>query len=151
MGIQRNLGLFNLRLVGNHLKELTFVNLPGADPDPDRGEEDAPEWQAKLDLSWQYGPFLANYGFSYFDETQRYTRQVRTSNPDIADPRYWDYKAREVHDLYFAWEARSGTTIYAGVNNLTDEKPDIGQTFYPVSAVGRFFFLGFDLDLALMR
>jgi outer membrane receptor protein involved in Fe transport len=32
--------------------------------------------------------------------------------------------------------------IYAGVNNLLDTKPDVGATAYPISAVGRSFFLG---------
>jgi iron complex outermembrane receptor protein len=36
----------------------------------------------------------------------------------------------------------SGLSVYGGVNNVTDQKPDIGATFYPVSAVGRYWFMG---------
>jgi len=150
-GLQRNIGTFNLRLIGNHLRKLEFVNLPGSDPDSDKGERNAPEWQYKMDLTWEYGQYLVNWGFSYFDETQRYTRQTRQSNPDIAERRYWNYKERKVHDLHFAYEHRPGTRLYAGVNNVTDEQPDIGQTFYPVSAIGRFFYFGIDLDLDWQR
>jgi len=150
-GLKRNVGTFNLRVVGNHLKELNFVNLPGAEPDEDAGEEDAPEWQYKLDLTWNYGAVLINYAFSWFDETQRYTKDVREANPDIAAQRYWYYEERKVHDLHVAYDYQGSTTLYAGINNVTDEEPDIGQVFYPVSAVGRFFYFGIDVQLDLLR
>ena len=35
--------------------------------------------------------------------------------------------------------------IYAGINNLFDTKPDVAVTGYPVSAVGRYFYVGVKL------
>ncbi len=52
------------------------------------------------------------------------------------------FSAHEVHDLYARYSMDGGLSVYAGVNNLTDEKPDIGMTYYPVGAMGRFFFAG---------
>ena len=135
-------GVFSFRVVGNKLEELEFVNLPGAAPDNDLGEPEAPEWQLNFDLNWQRGPLLVHYRLEYFDETQRYTKQERTSNPDIADRRYWDYDEKMVHNIYGAWDVSDRFRVSGGVNNFTDEKPDIGETFYPYSAVGRFFYLG---------
>ena len=33
------------------------------------------------------------------------------------------------------------------MSNLTDERPDIGETIYPVSPVGRYLFAGFEVSL----
>jgi outer membrane receptor protein involved in Fe transport len=150
-GVQRNIGLFNLRLVGNHLTDLTFINLPGAVPDDDLGEVDAPEWQVRMDLTWEYSQFLVNYSLSWFDETLRDSNQVRDANPDRFEERYWHYDERRVHDIHVSYEHRPGTRLYAGVNNVTDQQPDIGAVFYPVSAVGRFFYFGLDLEFALFN
>jgi len=146
-GASGNWGVFNFRVVGNKLEELEFVNLPGAPPDTDLGEEDAPEWQVNFDLIWERGPLLLNYGFNYFDETQRYTKETRTNNPDIADRKYWDYDEKMVHNVYGAYDFSDKFRLSGGIDNFTDEKPDIGETFYPVSAVGRFYFVGFEVNL----
>jgi iron complex outermembrane recepter protein len=150
-GVRQNFGTFNVRLVGNRLRDLTFINLPGADPESERGTVDAPEWQIKLDVTWERGPVLVNYGLSSFSETQRFDKRTLRNNPDFVDRSYAKFDKREVHDLYAAWEFRPGARVYGGVNNFTDEKPDIGAVFYPVSAVGRAYFLGFDVDLAAFR
>jgi iron complex outermembrane recepter protein len=146
-GVTRDLGQFNARLIGNKLTKLTFVNLPGADPDSDKGEENAPEWQLAFDLTWMRGPVVANYGLTYFDETQRFTKLTRTNNPNIAEPRYLDYKRHLVHNLHAGYDFRDNISVFGGVNNLTNEKPDIGETFYPVSAVGRYFYFGVQASL----
>jgi len=146
-GASGNWGIFNFRVIGNKLKKLEFVNLPGAPADRDLGEEDAPEWQVKFNLIWQRGPLLLDYGFDYFDETQRYTKETRQNNPDIADPKYWDYDEKMVHNIYAAYDFSEKFTLSGGIDNFTNEKPDIGETFYPVSAVGRFYFLGFEVNL----
>ena len=137
-------GVFNFRIVGNKLEELEFVNLPGAAPDDDLGEPDAPEWQLNFDLTWQRGPLLVNYRFEYFDETKRYTAEERQANPDIAARRYWDYDEMTVHNIFGAWDFNDRYRLSGGINNFTDEEPDIGETFYPVSAVGIYYFLALE-------
>lgn len=142
VGSTRDIGKFTLVVVGNKLQDLTFINLPGAPADPDAGEANAPEWQANLDLTWAIKAVTINYGLSWFDETQRFTLQQRRSNPDIADPRYFDYDAKLTQDLYARYDFVNGLSVFAGVNNFTDEKPDLGEVDYPVSPVGRAFFAG---------
>src|SRR5688572_4109212 len=143
-----NYGLFTFRLLGNKLEDLTFINLPGAAPDEDLGqgpidgESEAPEWQAVFDLGWERGAFFVSYEFSWFDETARYSPETVAGEPDIADSRYLEFSAHEVHDLYARYSLDDGLSLYAGINNVTDEQPDIGMTYYPVSAVGRFFYAG---------
>lgn len=143
-GASGNWGRFNLRLIGNKLEELTYVNLPGSAPDDDLGEEDAPEWQLKFDLTWARGRLLLNYGFDYFDQTKRFTTSSNDQvlDPDIAADGYLEYEERFVQDVYGSYDVTEGFSLFAGIDNLTNEKPDVGETFYPVSAVGRFFFLG---------
>jgi outer membrane receptor protein involved in Fe transport len=146
-GASGNWGVFNFRVVGNKLEELEFINLPGAPADPDLGEENAPEWQVNFDLTWERGPVVLNYRFEYFDETQRYTKETRENNPDIADPKYLDYDAKKVHNVYAAYDFSDSFRLYGGIDNFTDEKPDIGRYAYPVDPVGRFFFLGIVWDV----
>ena len=141
-------GVFTFRLIGNKLEDLTFINLPGAAPDEDLGqgpidgEDEAPEWQAIFDLGWERGPFLVSYQYSWFDETDRVSPEALAGEPDILDPQYLKFSAHEIHDLYARYTLDNGLSMYVGVNNLTDEQPDIGMTYYPVSAVGRFFYAG---------
>jgi iron complex outermembrane recepter protein len=109
---------------------------------PIDGESEAPEWQAVFDLGWELGPFFVSYEFSWFDETARYSPETVAGEPDIADSRYLEFSAHEVHDLYARYSLDDGLSLYAGIKNVTDEQPDIGMTYYPVSAVGRFFYAG---------
>jgi outer membrane receptor protein involved in Fe transport len=44
-----------------------------------------------------------------------------------------------------AWDLTENVNLYAGINNLFDEKPAFGygdNSSYPVSAMGRFFYAG---------
>jgi outer membrane receptor protein involved in Fe transport len=143
-GIERDIGTFQFSLVGNHLEKLEFVNLPGADPDPSHGESNAPEWQVNLDLTWQKGSFLLNYGYNYFSETHRFDNVLREAQPDdLIDPQFLKFDARSTHDIQARWDVNDRFALYGGVNNLFDQKPDDFAESYPVSAVGRFFYLGF--------
>lgn len=152
-GIESDIGLFNFRLIGNKLEQLEFINLPGADPDSDLGESDpsnavqAPEFQLAFDLTWERGPVAVNYGMSYFDETQRFTLEQRENNPDIAERRYLDYSAHLLHDIQVRYNHNDSWSFYGGINNVEDNKPDVGETFFPVSAVGRFFYAGVNFEL----
>ena len=47
-----------------------------------------------------------------------------------------------MQDLRAGFEIRADVEVYAGVNNLFDEKPDIDSTTYPVDPLGRYFYIG---------
>ena len=149
-GVNADWGVFNFRLIGNKLEDLTFINLPGADPDSDLGESDpangvqAPEYQAAFNLLWQRGPMALNYTLNWFDETYRFPKNEIENNPDIAEPRFLKYSAHVMQNLQLRYTPSEVWSFYGGINNLEDNEPDIGETFFPVSAVGRFFYVGVD-------
>ena len=135
-------GTFNVRLVGGYLDKLTFISTNGAQPDDDVNEQFSPKYIGTLDATWTKGPFTLNYGLSWQGKTRRYTTEQLAANPDRSDPRYFFYKERWEHDVYASYEVEDRFTFYGGVNNFTDQKPDISVTSYPVSAVGRYFYVG---------
>jgi iron complex outermembrane recepter protein len=142
LGLSRDIGNFGLTLAGNHLDRLTTIPTIGAEQVDDRGTIYAPEWQTTLDLTWHWQALTINYGFNYFDETTRFSWLELQGDPDSASRENIYYDARETHDLSAAFDFLGGYRVYAGVNNLTDQRPDLSQ-LYPVSPVGRFFYAGF--------
>ena len=62
------------------------------------------------------------------------------------DPKYVWYKELKQHDLRLAYDVNDRFQFYAGVNNLTDQTPDIGQLSYPISGIGRFVYAGFKVQ-----
>jgi iron complex outermembrane recepter protein len=141
-GSERNFGKLDVHFIGSYLKDLFFVNLPGADPDPDIGEQDAPRRQFSFDLLWQRDAWLINYGVSYFGSTQRFTLQQRAGEPDIAEARYLNFDSATTHDLQVRYRVFDKFSAFFGINNLTNEQPELGQVFYPVGALGRYYYLG---------
>jgi outer membrane receptor protein involved in Fe transport len=141
-----DLGRFKAALVGNKLERQTRIPTIGAEQIDDRTTQLVPKWQSTLDLTWKYDALTVNYGFNYFSKTTIFTLNEMRSTPDIADEENKYYDARETHDLAVSYDFLDDCRVYLGVNNLTDQKPDL-STFYPVSSVGRFFFAGVALSL----
>lgn len=141
-----NLGSFAVSLVGGYLDKKTEVPSIGADVDDDILESYNPRWRGTLDLVWKLKGFTANYSFNYFSKTRRYTTEQLAANPDLVDPKYVWYKELKQHDLRLAYDVNDRFQFYAGVNNLTDQTPDIGQLSYPISGIGRFVYAGFKVQ-----
>lgn len=139
-----NAGTFNIRLEGNYLNKLQFVPTAGADPENelDSSVLPAPKFSANFDLTWIKGPVTLNYGINWFSGTRRVTREQEAANPDYVPEGYFWYKEKWEHELFVSYDVDERFNIYAGVNNLFDTKPDVGAVAYPISAVGRSFFLG---------
>jgi outer membrane receptor protein involved in Fe transport len=83
-----------------------------------------------------------NYGYAYFEPTRRVGRVTRVTNPDIVEKKYYDYGARNEHDIRVAYTVKDGTELYGGINNFTNQKPEFQDYYYPVSPLGRFYYLG---------
>ena len=147
-------GTFNIRLQGNYLDKLSYVPIPGATAINTAyvgGSENgitSPKYQITTDLSWSKGPAMVNYRISYFSRTYRFDRQTVASNPDVTAPEYMKLKERFVNDVYASYDVSDQFQIYGGVNNLFDQKPALGELSFPVSAVGRFFYIGAKVKLA---
>lgn len=137
-------GRLELRFVGNYLDKLSFVPTLGADPqnEIDSAAYPAPRWSANFDLTWIKGPFTFNYGINWWDKTRRVSREQEAANPDYAPAQYIWYREKWEHEIYMAYDVAERFQFYGGVNNLFDRKPDDGAVAYPVSAVGRYFFVG---------
>ncbi len=151
LGFTGDWGTFGIRLVGNYLEEATFVNLPGAEADPDIGEVDVPEWQAALDVLWERGPWAVNYGYSYFSETERYATSSASIPRLTTLPEFQKLDARSVHDIQVRFSPSETWDFYAGVNNFTNQEPDYGQVSYPVGPEGRTFYVGLSAEFGAYR
>lgn len=136
-----NLGTFNLFVIGNYLKSLQFIGTPGAEPTDSLRTVRAPEFQVTGDISWTKGPFTLNYGLSWADKQRRFDADTIAGNPNYVAPEYVFYKQRWVHDVYGAVTIDK-FQLFGGVNNLTDQQPDVGTATYPVDARGRSFYAG---------
>ena len=139
-----DLGRFNVRAVGNYLDQLEFVPSVGADPENELYSSlyPAPRYSAVLDLTWEKGPLTVNYGINWFGKTRRVTREEEQANPDYLPSQYIWYREKWEHEVFASYDIDERFEIYGGVNNLFDRKPDIGAVGYPVSAVGRSFYVG---------
>jgi iron complex outermembrane receptor protein len=136
------LGDFRFQLVGGYLHRLEFIASPGADLNNDLDEQYNPKYSATLDASWTHGPLTVAYGINWFSETDRFTREVLAGDPDYSDPRYFKVREKWEHEISAAYDINDSINIYAGVNNLLDAKPAFEYSSYPVSAMGRYFYLG---------
>ena len=136
------LGKFNFSVVGNYLHKLSLIGSPGADPTNDRSTPYSPKFQAKTNVTWQFDPVTITYGLSWFDKTLRYTHDEVAGDANLVAPKYLYYKDHWEHDLQIAYDIEKSFQFYVGVNNLADQKPDLGDDSYPTPALGRFFYAG---------
>lgn len=140
-------GNFSFNVIGNYLKRLEFIGTPGADPTDDRGTAFAPKYTANTDLTWNMGRYTVNYGLQWFSKTSRFSNLTTENNPDVVDKEFLYLKELWKHDIYASVDVTDQWQFYGGVNNLFNQKPEIGTSTYPVSSVGRFFFVGAKLRM----
>jgi outer membrane receptor protein involved in Fe transport len=147
-------GAFGVQLVGGYLDRLEFISTPGAEVDSDLGEAPIgdvgqfyPKFAGTLDVSWARGPVTLAYGINWASKTDRYTSETRRGDPDVADPRFFRVKEKWDHDIHGSWDVTDQINVFAGVNNLWDQKPAFGYSSYPISAMGRYFYAGAKLNL----
>jgi iron complex outermembrane recepter protein len=141
------LGDFAFNLTGGYLDSITFVPSIGAETDDDILEAYNPRWRGSASIDWKIDQFSLNYGVTYFSKTRRFTTEQLAANPDLSDPKFFFFKERWEHDIRAAFELDSGFEFYGGVNNLLDSKPDFSSLSYPVSGVGRYFYVGAKVKL----
>jgi outer membrane receptor protein involved in Fe transport len=138
----RNFGSFNLSVKGNYLQTLQFIATPGADVNENVSEPFSPKWSATGDLTWTYKRLTLNYGINWFSRTRRQPIEITNANPDYYAPQYKWYKEYWEHEVQAGYDVTDKINMYFGVRNLLDTKPDVGAAGYPISAVGRSFYVG---------
>ncbi len=135
---------FNLRGSLNWVEKLNRFFNPNDQSQVNPGllEQGAPEWAGVGSISW-----MSPGGFGLTWRTQYIGKQAIASaiqiesidsefGPDGLAGATW------VHDLSASFTWKEGFEIYGGINNLTDEQPFIAARAYPVSGIGRFYFMG---------
>ena len=134
---------FNLSVNGNWTERLNrFFDPRRPDvPNPGLRELGAPEFSGFGNVTWNRGDFTLNYGVQYIESTAvasviQIERIDFEFGPAGFAPDYW------IHNLAFSLDATDEVTFYGGINNLTDEIPYLSSSAYPVSGMGRSFFLG---------
>lgn len=134
---------FNINLSANWTEKLNrfFDPVDQTLVNPARGEFGVPEWSGVANLTWNRKDFTFNYQLQYLGrqaiasavEIERVDEEF---GPAGIAPEYW------VHNIAASLNVAERVTFNAGVNNLTDKKPFPTTTAFPVSGMGRFFFVG---------
>jgi outer membrane receptor protein involved in Fe transport len=148
------IGDFTVQLVGGYLDRIEFVSTPGAEVDNDLGEGPTgdsgaffPKFTSTLDVSWTRGPLTLAYGLNWASKTDRFTRETLRGDPDYADSRFFRVKEKWDHDIHGSFDITDQVNVFAGVNNVLDQKPAFGYSSYPISAMGRYFYAGAKMNL----
>jgi iron complex outermembrane recepter protein len=134
---------FSLRATANWIEKLNRFFDP-EDPalvNPALGELYTPEWSGVASATWSIDGVSLTWRTQYIGgQAVSPAVEIETIDADFGDAGwqspYW------VHDLSASFVWNEGFEIYGGVNNLTNREPYIASAAYPVSAVGRFYFLG---------
>jgi iron complex outermembrane receptor protein len=103
------------------------------------GEAQSPEVAFNTGLAWDKDGLRIEW--ESFWQSRQFFQGVDVEDPSgFAEPNrdgsFWS------HDLNLSYELNDRFTIRGGINNLTDERPFKAEAAYPVSAVGRNFFVG---------
>ena len=124
------------------LHRLTTIPTPGAEVVNERNQKYMPKEVGKLDVTWISGPWTLAYTVDWFSKTLRYKAAVTAGDPDYVAPNYYWFKQKWEHSLQADYEFNEDLSVYVGVNNLFNEKPEFDEQSYPVSGMGAFFYAG---------
>ena len=143
-----NVGRFDLRFVGGYLHRLEQLPLPGAELVNNVDQPFRPRYNLVFSPTWTLGDLSLAYNLRWQNGVRRFTRFQTNDNPSFVDPRYFRFKELWQHDLQVQVRATDAYAFYAGVNNLANQRPDIGfETNVPISPIGRFFYAGARINL----
>jgi outer membrane receptor protein involved in Fe transport len=110
--------------------------------DPALRELSVPEWSGIGSVTYNRGAVTLGYNVQYIQSTAAASaieieRIATEFGPAGFAPDYW------IHNINFNVDImKDRVSIYGGVNNLTNAAPYLSSSAYPVSGMGRFYFLG---------
>jgi outer membrane receptor protein involved in Fe transport len=105
-------------------------------------ELSVPEWSGVGSINYNRGAFTLGYNVQFVQSTAaagaiNIERINEEFGPAGFAPDYW------IHNVNFNVDImKDRVSIYGGVNNLTNAAPYLSSSAYPVSGMGRFYFLG---------
>ncbi len=136
---------FNINIGGNWTEKLNRFFDP-IQPDvfnPALLEQGVPEWAGSGSFSWNRGGLTLTWRTQYVGK-QAIASAVQIEN--VGENEEFGFEVisrpRWIHGLAANFDVDERFSFYGGINNLTDQKPYIATRSYPVSGMGRFFFLG---------
>lgn len=142
------IGSFDLRLVGGYLDRLEQIATPGAAVENNVDQPFRPRYTLAFSPSWEIDALTLSYNLRWQNGVRRFTRFDTDSTPNFVDPRYFRYKELWSHDVQAQVRVNDRFAFYGGVNNLIDQRPDIGfETNVPISPIGRYFYAGARMGL----
>lgn len=141
-GASSDMGTFTITAAANRTLSLELRETPDAPPNERVTYPEAPKWLFVGDVTWAIGDLSLNYGYTWVDETRRQTIERMAADPDWVAPEYIYYSARSTHDIQARYRLSDNLSVYGGINNFTNQTPDLGSENEPVGALGRFFYVG---------
>lgn len=134
---------FDLRATVNWVEKLDRYFNPSDSTQVNPGllELGAPEWAGVGSIGWEWNGLGLTWRTQYVGKQAiAGAIQIESIESEFGDAGF--AKATWIHDLSARFEWNEGFEIYGGINNLTNELPFLASSAYPVSGVGRFYFLG---------
>lgn len=135
-------GTFDIRLVGGYLDRASLIGTPGAPVEDDVDQPGRPRFQATLSPTWTLGSLTVAYNLRWQDGQRRFGKSTTDGTPNYAPANLLRYSELWQHDLQVDYRVTPAMSVYGGVNNLTGQRPDADATNVPISAVGRFVYVG---------
>lgn len=126
----------------------TYVNeldefFDPADPtavDPELGEIQRPKWSGNFRVTADYEDLTVSYNMLYGGR-----QGLRDVEIELLDSEFGPAgitSSYTVHQISANYQINDMFSVYGGIDNLADRKPFITEQAYPVSPLGRYFFLG---------
>jgi iron complex outermembrane receptor protein len=107
---------------------------------PGLNELGAPEWSGVGSVTYNRGRFTLNYSLQYVGKQAAASviqiERIQTEfGPAGFAPEYW------LHNIAASFDVAENFTITAGINNVSDREPYLASSAFPVSGIGRTFFM----------
>ena len=108
--------------------------------DPELGELQRPEWAGNISANVSRGRVTLNWQTQYLGKQALRGVEIETA-PSLFGPAGIAGNSF-IHDISFRIDLNDRFQIYGGVNNIGDKQPFLTENAFPVSPIGRLFFLG---------
>ena len=108
---------------------------------PGLRELGVPEWSGVGTFTYNVDGFTLNYSLQYIGKQAaasviQIERVEQEFGPAGIAPEYW------LHNLAVRYDINEHLAISGGVNNISNKQPYLSSSAYPVSGIGRLFFVG---------
>jgi iron complex outermembrane receptor protein len=140
---------FNLGTAVTKQLQLDFVEPSvggrAGNVDVQLGETRKPQWSGQLNATVGKGPYSVSLRSQYLSKQTLGGQAIETAMQNFGRAGFT--KEFVSHNLSGNWDYSDTIRISGGISNLTNEKPFVTERAYPVSAVGRAYFVGLTMQM----